>query len=52
MMSLRTKNVIKYVVPTILSNVCIALFTIVDSAQGNRYEPYKPISKGKTEAYT
>lgn len=32
MMSLRTKNVIKYVVPTILSNVCIALFTIVDSA--------------------
>lgn len=31
MSSLRAKNVIKYVVPTILSNVCIALFTIVDS---------------------
>lgn len=31
MSSLRTKNVIKYVVPTILGNVCMALFTIVDS---------------------
>lgn len=30
MSSLRTKKAIKYVVPTILSNVCFFLFTIVD----------------------
>lgn len=30
MSSLRTKKVIKYVVPTMLSNVCFFLFTVVD----------------------
>lgn len=31
MHNLRTKNVIKYVVPTILSGVCFFLFTVVDA---------------------
>ncbi len=31
MSTLRTKNVIKYVVPTIMSGVCYFLFTIVDA---------------------
>ncbi len=31
MLSLRTKNVIKYVVPTIFSGVCFFLFTVVDA---------------------
>lgn len=30
MSSLRTKNAVKYVVPTMLSNVCFFLFTVVD----------------------
>ena len=31
MLSLRTKNIIRYVVPTILSGVCFFLFTVVDA---------------------
>lgn len=30
MSSLRTKNLVKYVVPTMLSNVCFFLFTVID----------------------
>ena len=36
MSSLRRKTLIKYVVPSVLSNACIFLFTIVDGVFGGQ----------------